>query len=82
MWLTAERLYTWLNIYKKKPFIQSISTQNNMVDNMQWRIARKQTSTNKTLTQKAIEALNKFNKQKSAKTKSKVSRRKIKRRMV
>ena len=49
---------------------------------MQWRIARKQTSTNKTLTQKAIEALNKFNKQKSAKTKSKVSRRKIKRRMV
>lgn len=32
--LAAERLYTWLKHYKKKPFIQSINTQNIVVDNM------------------------------------------------
>ena len=32
--LAAERLYTWLKHYKKKPFIQSINTQNILVNNM------------------------------------------------
>lgn len=30
----AQRLYLWLKNYKKKPYIQSISTQNIVIDNM------------------------------------------------
>ena len=40
MRVAAERLHTWLKHYKKKPFIQSISTQDKVVDSMLWRIAK------------------------------------------
>lgn len=38
--VAAERLYKWLKHYKKEPFIQSISTQDKVVDNMLWRIEK------------------------------------------